>query len=91
MPFLDAILMIVITALFIAYLIYTTLDTTTLHLGTSHSYFTVPIVLFGILRYLQIIYVDKKSGSPTKLIYQDRLLAITAIFWVVVSAVLLYS
>lgn len=89
--FIDTSIAITLSSLLIAYTIYTTLNIAALHLGTAHFYITVPLVLFGILRYLQIIFVEKKSGSPTTLLYTDKILLGVTIVWVIVSAALMYT
>ena len=89
--FIDTSIAITLSALLIAYTIYTTLNMTEQHLGTAHFYMTVPLVLFGILRYLQITLVEEKSGSPTTLLYSDKILLLVTVTWVIVSAGLMYS
>lgn len=82
--FIDTCIAIVLGALLIAYTIYTTINI------TDHFYWTIPIVLLGILRYLQITLVEERSGSPTMLLYQDKFLLSTVVVWIIVSAVLMY-
>ena len=38
----------------------------------DYLYLTSVFVLVGLLRYIQIAVVDKKSGDPTKVILRDR-------------------
>ncbi len=85
--FIDTCIAIVLGALLIAYTIYTTISTA---INTEHFYWTVPVVLLGILRYLQITLVEERSGSPTMLLYRDTFLLGTVIVWIIVSAVLMY-
>ena len=82
--FIDTCIAIVLGALLISYAIYTTMSI------TAHFYWTVPIVLLGVLRYLQITLVEERSGSPTMLLYRDKFLLGTVIVWIIVSAVLMY-
>jgi len=88
--FIDASIAITLSALLIAYTIYSTLDIAEVHLGTTHFYWTVPLVLFGMLRYLQITLVEEKSDSPTRLLFTDKFLLGTVIMWFVLSAILIY-
>jgi hypothetical protein len=50
-----------------------------------------PILYFRIcncwkfLRYLQITFVFKRSGSPTEILYKDRLIPVTLLLWVLCS------
>lgn len=86
--FVDICIAIILSALLISYSIYTTVGSA---VNSHHFFLTVPIVLFGVLRYLQITYVEERSGSPTALLYQDRSLLATVLFWMIVSAFLMYA
>jgi decaprenyl-phosphate phosphoribosyltransferase len=88
--FIDSSIVIVLSGLFIAYTIYCGLSISTLHLGTAHFYWTVPLVLLGILRYLQLMLVEEKSGSPTHLLLSDLFLLLTVAIWAILSAILMY-
>jgi decaprenyl-phosphate phosphoribosyltransferase len=50
--------------------------------GAYRLYYTCLFVLAGILRYLQIIFVQAKSGSPTKILYRDRFIQVTILLWI---------
>lgn len=88
--FIDISMVMVLSTLFIAYTVYTTSNFPEINLGTTHFYWTVPIVLLGILRYLQITLVEKKSGSPTELVFTDRFLLCTLFVWLIFSTALIY-
>ncbi len=42
---------------------------------------TIPIVLYGIMRYLQLIYEKNQGESPEKVLFSDRPLMLTAVVW----------
>ncbi len=88
--FIDSSIVIILSALLISYTIYTSLNVSELHLGTTHFYWTVPLVLLGILRYLQMTLVEQKSDSPTRLLFADKFLLTTVLGWVILSALLMY-
>jgi decaprenyl-phosphate phosphoribosyltransferase len=50
--------------------------------GAYRLYYTCLFVLAGILRYLQIIFVQAQSGSPTKILYRDRFIQATILLWI---------
>lgn len=89
--FIDTSIIIIISALFISYAIYTVLDVSISHLGTQYYYLTIPLVLLGILRYLQIILVEKHSGSPTNLLITDKFLLLSVLGWILMNIILLYG
>ena len=67
----------------VSYLLYTLDPAVQAHYGSKNIYATTFFVLLGLLRYMQITFVVKKSGSPTEIVYKDRFLQITLAAWIV--------
>lgn len=89
--FLDAALAMVVGALLVAYLIYTTDQQVMGRLGTSKLFYTAPFVAYGLLRYLQITMVHERSGSPTKIALTDWPIIAAIIGWVGTFGLLIYD
>jgi len=89
--YLDAVLVVTLTALLIAYTIYTTDPAVMARYGTERLYATAPFVVAGVLRYLQITFVEERSGSPTVLVLTDRFLMITILGWLATFGYLIYG
>ncbi len=51
---------------------------------------TIPFVLYGILRYLYVVYRQQGGESPTVVIWNDRPLQVTVVLWVLTSVLILY-
>jgi hypothetical protein len=51
---------------------------------------TLPFVIYGIFRYLYLVHVMEKGGSPTRDLLTDIPLLISTFFWGVVSVALIY-
>ena len=60
-------------------------------LHSNKLFLTVPFVIAGVLRYLQLTLVEHRSGSPTRLAVTDRFLLLSILGWVVTFACLLYG
>jgi decaprenyl-phosphate phosphoribosyltransferase len=90
-PFLDGAVAIVLGALLVAYLVYTTNEAVMARLGSRHLFYTAPFVVAGILRYLQIMLVEERSGAPTLVVLTDRFLIVTILGWVATFAALIYG
>lgn len=89
--FLDNAVAVTLGALLVAYLVYTTdKDVMRIH-GTGRLYLTAPFVVAGLLRYLQIILVEKRSGSPTEIALNDRFLRLAILGWGLAFGGLLYG
>ena len=58
--------------------------------GSENIVVTVIFVILGILRYMQITFVDCRSGSPVQVLYQDRFLQIVITFWLLCYVYFIY-
>ncbi len=89
--YLDVAATMVLGALLVSYAIYTTDNDVMARLGSDRLYLTVPFVLAGILRYLQIALVEERSGSPTTIVLTDRFMIVTIAGWIATFAALIYA
>ena len=90
LSFLDTTISITIAVTLVCYFMYTVSDNVILRIGSPHLYLTSLFVMLGMFRYLQITIVDKKSGSPTKVLLNDRLIQICILCWFISFAIILY-
>lgn len=88
--FLDVSMSIMASVIIVTYIIYTTSKTVKEHFNTQYLYLTALFVILGILRYLQITFVEQNSGSPTKIVLKDRFLQITLLGWIITFIWILY-
>lgn len=72
----------------VSYILYTVSDGVCSHFGTKYLYLTTFFVLFGFIRYMQITFVENKSGDPTELALKDGFLKF-ACFGYIVSFVII--
>lgn len=82
LEFINGGMMIMASVTLVAYISYTISPEVTRRLGAENLYFTVFFVIIGILRYMQITFVEQKSGSPTKVLLKDLFLQLTLLGWV---------
>lgn len=66
----------------VCYIMYSISDGVMDRRHSDDIYLTSIFVIAGILRYLQIILVEKKGWSPTKILYKDNFIIITIVLWV---------
>jgi decaprenyl-phosphate phosphoribosyltransferase len=91
LPFIDASLAIVLAALVVSYLLYTTQPENMARLHSDKLFLTAPFVIAGVLRYLQVTFVEHRSGSPTRLALTDPFLMVTILGWLATFAWLIYG
>lgn len=58
--------------------------------GSRGMQWTIPFVLYGILRYLYLVYSRDAGDSPTALVWQDHPLQVSVALWLAVSIAALY-
>ena len=82
---LDQMANITIPAILVSYIFYT--------FNTFHSdyfIFTIPLVIYGIFRYLYLVHEKDKGENPTDTLLSDIPLALTVLAWGLMSIALLY-
>jgi len=67
----------------VAYIMYTVSPEVTARLETHYLYLTAFFVILGVMRYMQLTFVEQNSGSPTKLVLKDRFLQVVIVSWIV--------
>lgn len=85
LPLLDQLLSVTVTCTLITYGLYTFQGE-----GASHALMlTIPFVLFGVFRYLYLVYVKAEGQRPDELLWRDRqILGVVALCALVIVAVL---
>jgi decaprenyl-phosphate phosphoribosyltransferase len=74
----------------VSYILYTLSPDVMAKHGTEQLYLTSLWVVAGILRYMQITYVEQRSGSPTQVLLRDPFIQVCIGFWVVSCYLILY-
>lgn len=87
---LNALMTIMSAIVIVAYILYTTSVDVIERFG-HYTYLTSFFVILGIMRYLQITYVQEQSGNPTKILLKDRFLQVIIVGWVTSFVLILYS
>ncbi len=87
--FLQIVLSMLTGVLLVCYIMYIISPEIILRLG-EYSYFTTLFVLLGLLRYLQFTFVKKASGSPVKILTNDRFIQLCIACWLLTFAILIY-
>ena len=89
-PFLENMMSIFASVTVVSYILYCVSPEVTNRFNCSYVYITAFFVLTGILRYLQLTFVFKESGSPSKIIYSDMFLKAAVLLWVLSFAWIIY-
>ena len=86
--FLDHLISLTTGATIVTYSLYTF---SAHNLPSNHlMMLTVPILIYFLFRYLYLIHVRQLGGAPDELIFKDKPLFISAVFWALAAVVILY-
>lgn len=89
MPLVDQAISVVLGATVLAYTLYTVAPDTLAKVGSDGLMFTVPVVLYGLLRYLYLLHRHELGGSPTRILTTDRPLLVCVLVWMAVAALVI--
>lgn len=87
--FIDQIINLSATATILTYALYTLDPVTIAKLGTRDLIFTLPFVIYGILRYMHIVQHKGGGGSPTEALLRDRTILLTVVGYVLLVVYLM--
>lgn len=90
LTFINQAITITASVTLMCYIMYTVSPEVVARLGSDLLYLTSVFVLLGLLRYMQITVVDKKSGDPTKIMLRDRFTQLVVMLWALTFLILIY-
>ena len=90
LTFINQAITITGTAALVCYVMYTVSPEVIDQFHSPYLYLTSIFVLVGLLRYIQLAVVDKKSGDPTKVIFHDRFIRLVVLAWGISFLILIY-
>ncbi len=87
---IDQINPILTSTVLMSYIIYTLSPRTIANFGTDMIY-TIPFVVYGVLRYYFIIYKTDTYGDPTTILLKDKPLILNVVFWIISAIYFAYN
>ena len=79
--FLDQMIGVVTAITLLSYMLYCIWPQTIAKFQTEHLIYTFPFVLYGIFRYLYLIYQRDQGDSPSRVLISDRPLLLSVVLW----------
>ena len=87
LPLLDQLITIVMAATIMAYSLYTFQGPT----GNHRLMITIPLVLYGMFRYLYLMHMRMEGGSPEEVLLRDRHMLGTVVLCTILIIIVLYG
>jgi 4-hydroxybenzoate polyprenyltransferase len=89
--FIDQMIAVVTASTVTAYALYTMSPETSARLHTQMLPLTLPFVLYGIFRYLYLLYRRQLGGNPSELLLHDLPLLLDTVLWLGTLLVIIYG
>lgn len=90
LEFMDQTLGITSSVTMVCYILFSVSPDVENRFHSSHLYLTSVFVLLGLLRYLQLAIVDKKTGDPTRVALRDRFIQLAMLAWLLSFVFIIY-
>ncbi len=87
---LDQMIAVATSATVVAYCLYTIAPETVKKFGSHNLILTFPFVLYGIYRYLYLVYRRDLGGAPEKVLISDMPLIVDILLWLASVVIVLY-
>lgn len=84
LPFLSMMIGPLAALSILTYALYTVARSTVERHHTSNLMFTVPVVTYGVFRYLFLVYRREEGGDPSRLLFRDPPLVLSGIAYVAI-------
>lgn len=91
LEFINSCLTLVSAVMVVAYIMYTVSPEVTERFDSNYLFITTIFVIAGVMRYLQITFVEKRSGSPTTVLFKDKFILITIASWIIGFYIIIYT
>lgn len=90
LSFLDQMITIVTASTVLSYVLYALSPETVSKFHTRNLEYSIVFVVYGIFRYLYLVYQKKEGGSPERLLFTDKPLLINLILYAFAVVIIIY-
>jgi 4-hydroxybenzoate polyprenyltransferase len=91
LPFLDMMIGPLAALSILSYALYTVSKETYDRHHTYNLMYTVPVVTYGVFRYLFLVYRKSEGGDPAKLLFRDAALVTSGVVYVALVLIVLHA
>ncbi len=91
LDFTNHISTIAASAVIICYALYTVSQRTVATFGNENLIYTTPFVVFGIFRYMFLVYMNKQGENTTEIIITDIPMIFNIIFYILTTTLIVYK
>ena len=87
---LDFLILVSLTLTIMTYSLYIIRASTLDRFGTNKLIFTIPLVVYGLFRYLYVIFTKQENGDPAEIVLREKSILIDILLWIALVIAVLY-
>ena len=87
---LDFLILVSLTLTIMTYSLYIIRVSTLDRFGTNKLIFTIPLVVYGLFRYLYVIFTKQENGDPAEIVLREKSILIDILLWIALVIAVLY-
>lgn len=91
MVFVNSCLVLFAGVIIVSYIMYTVSAEVVERFNSEWLYATVVFVIAGLMRYLQITFVEEKTGNPTQILVTDGFIITCILGWILTFYIVIYA
>jgi 4-hydroxybenzoate polyprenyltransferase len=88
--FADQMATVASAGVIICYALYTVAERTVTIFHTDNLIYTTPFVVFGIFRYMYLVYMNQKGENTTEVMITDPAMIINVILYIITTTLIIY-
>lgn len=88
--FIDKIVSISAGGVILSYALYTVSEKTTIMFSSEKLVYTIPFVIFGVFRYIYLVYKENKGENITEVLISDIPMIINSVLYISITLVIIY-
>jgi hypothetical protein len=89
--FTDQMATVAAAGVIVCYALYTVAQRTVNLFGTENMIYTTPFVVFGIFRYMYLVYLVEKGESTSEIMITDMPMIINLTLYILTTTLIIYS
>ena len=91
LDFTNQIATVAASGVIICYALYTVSSRTVSIFGTENLIYTTPFVVFGIFRYMYLVYINKKGENTTEIMLTDLPMILNVLLYILTTTLIVYK
>ncbi len=91
LDFTNQIATVAASGVIICYTLYTVSSRTVSVFGTENLIYTTPFVVFGIFRYMYLVYINKKGENTTEILLTDLPMIFNVLLYILTTILIVYK